>query len=60
MKKYVLHYVKLITPLSFQTRFSKRQPAYNGQVVNPLRQTPQAQSVAKPGGIYWLIDCWTD
>ena len=47
--KIVLHYVQLTNPLSFQTRFPKSGTTYRKQVVHPRHQTPQGQSVAKPG-----------
>ena len=48
-KKVVFPYVKHTKLLSFLTRFPKSGPTYRGQVVNPRHQTPQGQSVAKPG-----------
>ena len=48
-EKVVLHNVKLTNPLSFQTRFPKSGPTHWRQVGNPRHQTPQGQSVAKPG-----------
>ena len=54
-EKVVLHYVKAINLLSFQTRFSKTWPIYRRQVVHPRHQTLQGQSVATPGAPMWLI-----
>ena len=48
-QKIVFPYVKLTNLLSFWIRFPKSGPTYMGQVVNPRHQTPQGQSVAKPG-----------
>ena len=42
-------------PLSSQTWFLKRGPTLSRQVVNPPYQTPQGQSVAKPGTPLWNI-----
>ena len=39
----------LQTYYHFKLDFSKSGPTYKGQVVNPWHQTPQGQSVAKPG-----------
>ena len=36
-------------PTIIQVRFPKSGPTYRGQVINPRHQTPQGQSVAKPG-----------
>ena len=46
--KVVLHYVKLIKPLFFHTRFLKSGPTHRKQVVNPRFHTPQGQSVVNP------------
>ena len=48
-QKNVFLYVKLTNLLSYLTRFPKSGPTYRGKVVNPRHQTPQGQSVAKPG-----------
>ena len=48
-KKVVFLYVKLTKLLSFSTRFPKSGPTYRRQVVNIQHQSPQGQSVAKPG-----------
>ena len=48
-QKIVFPYVKVTNLLSFLIRFPKNGPTYRGQVVNPRHQTPQGQSVAKPG-----------
>ena len=34
---------------AFQIRFPKSGATYRRQVINPRHQTPQRQSVAKPG-----------
>ena len=50
-EKFVLQYVKLTNPPSFQTWFPKSGPTYRRQVVNPRHQTPQgnqSQSLELP------------
>ena len=39
----------LQTYYHFKLDYQKSGPTYRGQVVNPRHQTPQGQSVAKPG-----------
>ena len=46
--RFIVHYVKPTAQLLFKIRFPKGGPTCRRQVVNPRRQTPQGQSVAKP------------
>ena len=46
--RHTIHYVKPTAQLLFKNRFPKGGPTCRRQVVNPRRQTPQGQSVAKP------------
>ena len=53
--KNVFCYVKLIDQLLFKTRFENSRLTYWRKVINPLYQTLQGQSVAKPGTPMWNI-----
>ena len=46
--RFIIHYVKPTAQLLFRIRFPKGGPTCRRQVVNPLHQTSQGQSVAKP------------
>ena len=48
-KKVVFLYVKLQTCYHFKLYFQNVDQHTGGLVVNPRHQTPQGQSVAKPG-----------
>ena len=52
--KYISKYIRTLCvevsdQLLYTTRFTKRRLTLGRQVVNPLQQAPQKQSVAKPG-----------
>ena len=60
-KSYSLLY-QIYNQQLFQTWFPKRGTPYRRQVVNPRHQTPQGQSVAKPGTprlVLWFVSNWT-